>query len=100
MMPNRFDRGAAPEATDKRSPNALVGDHLFASRTVLVFGEIHSTLAESVTAQLLALAARGREPIRMLINSQGGHVESADTIHDVVRFVEPEVRIVATGWCA
>jgi ATP-dependent Clp protease protease subunit len=88
------------EETDKRAPISLVREHLFASRTVLVFGEINSTLAESVTSQLLALAGRGREPIRMVIHSQGGHVESGDTIHDVVRFVAPEVRIVATGWCA
>lgn len=78
----------------------LIGEHLFASRTVLVFGEINSALAESVTAQLLALAARSSEPIRMIINSPGGHVESGDTIYDVVRFIEPAVRAVATGWCA
>jgi ATP-dependent Clp protease protease subunit len=85
---------------DPRAPISLVREHLFASRTILVFGEINSTLAESVTAQLLALAGKSREPIRMVIHSPGGHVESGDTIHDVIRFVEPEVRILATGWCA
>ena len=88
-----------PDA-DKRGLIPLVGEHLFASRTVLVFGEINSRLAESVTAQLLALAAQSRDPIRVVINSPGGHVESGDTLHDVVRFVEAPVRMVATGWCA
>jgi ATP-dependent Clp protease protease subunit len=73
---------------------------LFASRTVLVFGEITSALAERVTSLLLALAAESDAPIRMLVHSQGGHVESGDSIHDVVRFIEPEVRMIGTGWVA
>jgi ATP-dependent Clp protease protease subunit len=36
----------------------------------------------------------------MYINSQGGHVESGDTIHDMVRFVRPRVRMIGTGWVA
>lgn len=36
----------------------------------------------------------------MLINSPGGHVEAGDTIHDIVRFIDAEVRVIATGWCA
>lgn len=100
MRISELDRGGEQEAKDKRPLIPLIGEHLFASRTVLVFGPIDSALAESVTAQLLALAAQGREPIRMVIHSPGGHVESGDTIHDVVRFVAPDVRILATGWCA
>ena len=93
-------RESAAEASDKRPLPPLIGEHLFASRTVLVFGEINMSLAESVTAQLLALAAQSRDAIRIVINSPGGHVESGDTIHDVVRFLDAEVRVVATGWCA
>jgi len=73
---------------------------LYQSRTVLVFGEIDMALAERVSAQLLALAAENDRPIRVLINSPGGHVESGDTIHDVLRFIEPEVTILGTGWVA
>jgi ATP-dependent Clp protease, protease subunit len=100
MASNRSEQQDGAESREKRGPLPLVAEHLFASRTVLVFGEITSTLAESVTAQLLALDAQSREPIRLLINSPGGHVESSDTIHDVVRFVSADVRVVATGWCA
>lgn len=100
MTLHQLERDGTPEGLERRGPIPLVGEHLFASRTVLVFGEIDARLAESVTAQLLALAAQSRDPIRVLINSPGGHVEAGDTIHDVVRFVDAEVRMVATGWCA
>jgi ATP-dependent Clp protease protease subunit len=78
----------------------LASERLFASRKVLVFGEVSPALAEQVSLQLLALAARGSEPITMFINSPGGHVESGDTIHDVIRFVDAEVKVVGTGWVA
>lgn len=79
---------------------ALTAGKLFASRTVLIFGEITSELAEATAAQLLALSAAGPEPIRVVLHSPGGHVEAGDTIHDVIRFVAPPVRILASGWVA
>jgi ATP-dependent Clp protease, protease subunit len=90
----------SPEETPPKAPSRLVNDHLFAARTVLVFGEITTALAETVSAQLLAMADRGDEPIRMVVNSQGGHVESADTLFDMVRFVRPTVLMLGTGWVA
>lgn len=86
------DRDAAPFADVQRG--------LFKSRTVLIFGEIDMKLAQGVTAQLLALAAESDDPIRVVVNSPGGHVEAGDTIHDMIRFVKPEVRILGTGWVA
>jgi len=77
-----------------------VAKALFKSRTVLIFGEVDMKLAERVTAQLLAHAAEGNDDIRILINSPGGHVESGDTIHDVMRYVGPRVKIIGTGWVA
>jgi ATP-dependent Clp protease protease subunit len=77
-----------------------VAKALFKSRTVLIFGEVDMKLAERVTAQLLAHAAEGDGDIRIIINSPGGHVESGDTIHDVMRFVGPRVKIIGTGWVA
>ena len=67
---------------------------------MLVFGEIDMRLAERVTAQLLALAAESDADIRMIINSPGGHVESGDTLHDVVRFCGARVKMIGTGWVA
>ena len=57
-------------------------------------------LAATVTGQLLALSAESNDPITIFINSPGGHVESGDNIHDVIRFLSAKVRIVGTGWVA
>ena len=73
---------------------------LFKARTVLIFGEVDMKMAERVTAQLLAYAAEGDGDIRIILNSPGGHVESGDTIHDVIRFVGPKVKMIGTGWVA
>lgn len=78
-------------------------DELFAARTVLVFGEVNTRLARAVTSQLLALSALGDDdarPIRILVHSQGGHVEAGDTIHDVIRAVAPNALLIGTGWVA
>ena len=75
-------------------------DALFDARTVMIFGEIDMQLARDVCAQLLALATKGNKPIRIVVNSPGGHVESGDTIHDMIRAIEPEVKMVGTGWVA
>lgn len=67
---------------------------------MLLFGEIDMRLAETVSAQLLGLAAEHDAPIRLLINSPGGHVEAGDTLHDVIRFIGTKVLVVGTGWVA
>ncbi|WP_445376410.1 ATP-dependent Clp protease proteolytic subunit [Niveispirillum fermenti] len=82
----------------KTPPN--VAQNLFKARTILLFGEINQKVAQAVTAQLLGLAAENDEPIKLIINSPGGHVESGDTIHDMIRFVKPRVLVLGTGWVA
>ena len=77
-----------------------VVERLFRSRTVLIYGEITAALAERVNAQLFALAAESSAPIRAVVSSPGGHVESGDTIHDVIAFIEPEVHMLGSGWVA
>ncbi len=91
-------KSSSPPAAEAQS--SPVAQALFKSRTVLIFGEINMKLAERVTAQLLAYAAEGEGDIRVVINSPGGHVESGDTIHDVIRFVGPRVKMIGTGWVA
>jgi ATP-dependent Clp protease protease subunit len=73
---------------------------LFKARTVLIFGEVDMKMAERVTAQLLAYAAEGNGDIKVVVNSPGGHVESGDTIHDMIRYVGPRVKMIGTGWVA
>jgi ATP-dependent Clp protease, protease subunit len=97
----RLDEEDQPETAKSAEPQASpVQQALFKSRTVLIFGEIDMKLAERVTGQLLAYAAEGEGDIRVVINSPGGHVESGDTIHDVIRFVGPRVKMIGTGWVA
>ena len=88
------------DETNGQDKNSSVAKNLFESRTVLVFGEVSDKLARSVTGQLLALAHESDDPIRVFVNSQGGHVESGDTIHDMIRFVKPEIMMIGTGWVA
>jgi ATP-dependent Clp protease, protease subunit len=92
----------ASSATDEgpKPSSSLVQEHLFAARTVLVFGEVTMALAEAVTAQLLALDAQSASPIRVVIHSPGGHVEAADTMHDVIQSLRAPVRMIGTGWVA
>jgi ATP-dependent Clp protease protease subunit len=73
---------------------------LLEERTILIYGEINQQLAKDVSSQLLLLAAMSDEPIKIFINSQGGHVESGDTIHDMIQYVKPEVIVIGTGWVA
>ena len=78
-----------------------VSERLFQSRVIIIAGEIDQSVSERVTSQLLAMAAESdSRPITVYINSQGGHVEAGDTIHDMLRFVAPPVRVVGTGWVA
>jgi ATP-dependent Clp protease protease subunit len=86
--------------TLREREHAFLGHALFDARTVLVFGEVNTQLARTVSAQLVALAAASPDPIRMIVHSEGGHVEAGDTIHDVVRAVAPDVLMFGTGWVA
>lgn len=87
-----------PAATHSFDPMV---QRLFKARQVIISGEITQEVAQKVMAQLLALsAASATEPITIYLNSQGGHVESGDSIHDLIRYINPPVRIVGTGWVA
>ena len=75
-------------------------EKLLKTRTIFISGEINQELAEKVSTQLLILQEMGDEPIKIFINSQGGHVEAGDTIHDMIKFVKPKVIVIGTGWVA
>ena len=77
-----------------------IAERLLEARTILLVGEISSRLAQQVTAQLLAMASDSDDDITIFIHSEGGHVESGDTLHDMIRFVKPRVKMVGTGWVA
>lgn len=74
--------------------------NLFKSRSIFIYGGITQELAQKVCTQLVALAAASDEDIRVFVNSPGGHVESGDSIHDMIKFIKPKVWIIGTGWVA
>ena len=77
-----------------------IADRLLKSRIIVINGEINQKLAGNVISQLIALASQSNEPITLFLHSQGGHVESGDSIHDMIRFINARVRIVGNGWVA
>ncbi len=77
-----------------------IGESLLAARKIVICEEINQKMARRVVSELLALAQENTDPITLFINSQGGHVEAGDTIHDMIKFIAPRVRIIGTGWVA
>jgi ATP-dependent Clp protease protease subunit len=97
----------APDEEEEEGPRPTasrwsdsVRNRLFKARTLIISGEVNQKLASEVMGQLLALDAESDEAITIFINSQGGHVESGDTIHDMIRYIGSPVRMVGTGWVA
>ena len=82
------------------APTGVMMAKFLEARTVLIFGGIDQKLAERVSAQLLYLDHLSHDPIKLIINSPGGHVESGDTIHDLISFIESPVSVIGTGWVA
>ena len=94
-----------PGTEEKKSTEAPVNElelRLLKGRKVMVFGQINDKLARGVVARILTLAEESTKPIHIYVNSPGGHVESGDTIHDIVKFVRSNVPIymIGTGWVA
>ena len=88
------------EDDKKEGPGGKAGELFFKSRTVLVTGEINDKLASRVTTQLIALSEDSDDPINVFISSPGGHVESGDMVHDMIKFIRPTVRCIGSGWVA
>ena len=105
FMPQPFSfRADAPEKEEKekkdKSFKSKLEEKLLETRTIFIFGGINQKLAQEVSEKLILLSALNDNDIKIIINSQGGHVEAGDTIHDMLRFVKPKVKILGTGWVA
>src|SRR5436305_7463769 len=87
-----------PESSERTE--AVVDRLAFKSRFVMVFGEINHQAARATCTRLIALAEESEAPINVLISSPGGHVESGDAIHDMIRFVRAPVTTIGSGWVA
>jgi ATP-dependent Clp protease, protease subunit len=103
--PDEPEEPEVPETQEKKPVEALVNElesRLLKGRKVMVFGQITDKLARDVVSRILALVDESAKPIQVYINSPGGHVESGDSIHDIIKFVRSSVPIymIGTGWVA
>lgn len=90
-----------PDHASQAAPgqnSAFLEEKAFRTRTVLVFGAITDATASETVRRLLALDAESDAPINMVVSSPGGHLESGDAIHDVVRFIDAPVNMIGAGW--
>lgn len=94
LMANESKDGEASER------NARIDQLFFQSRNIIIAGEINDKLAQRTVTHLLALAEAGDDPINVFISSPGGHVESGDMVHDVIKYIAPKVRTIGSGWVA
>ncbi len=87
------------EKNDKEKKDDF-GALMLKARTVLVNGEVDQDLAQKVISHLIVLDAESHDPIRVIITSPGGHVDSGYAIHDVMRFIESPIITIGAGWVA
>jgi len=97
--PEKEDKDTDKVALEPSTPK-IIEEALFKRRYVLITGQINDRIAKTTTERLLALAASNDAPINIFISSPGGHVESGDMIHDIIKFIKPEVRTIGSGWVA
>ncbi len=96
----RLDDEDDKEKGPVTEPNSFLEAALFKARTILLTGGIDFKSAQRVCERLLALSSESSDPILLVLSSPGGHVESGDMIHDMIKFVPAPVKILGTGWVA
>lgn len=92
--------------TDESKDNGQNGksEHLnkilFEARKIIISSDINMEMAKDVCSRLHAMAHVSNDPITIIICSPGGHVEAGDLIHDTIKFIEPEVKVLGSGYVA
>ena len=91
-------------ATEKKKSDEagpVLAKELLRARSILLFGVIEPKTTKQVVAQLLALnKMSSTEPIRVFVNSPGGHADDGFAIYDVMRYVTAPVHTIVTGLAA
>ena len=85
---NASDTPTPAPATTTEPRTSYLEEKAFKARTLLIFGTVTDVMAADVT----------RRAVGVLVSSPGGHLESGDAIHDVVRFIGAPVNMIGTGW--
>lgn len=90
----------AEPAQERQGNENFLESRLFESRFVFIVGGITDVVARDTAKRLIALSEESDKPINVLISSPGGHVESGDVIHDVIKFIRAPVNMIGSGWVA
>ncbi len=96
-MADLYLDGEADIADAAKAFNVLENS-LLKHRTLTLFGEVNQEVSRRLAEKLLMLSFESDDPITLYICSPGGHVESGDTIFDMIQFIKPKVQVVGTGW--
>lgn len=70
---------------------------LLKNRIIMIDGEINSSLANTVIAEMLLLESQSNAPIILYINSPGGDVTAGLAIADTMEFISCDVITVGIG---
>ncbi|NOZ00767.1 MAG: ATP-dependent Clp protease proteolytic subunit [Deltaproteobacteria bacterium] len=93
------DQGSARDV--EREDAMDFTERMLKSRTILLSSDVKPDTARRIVEQLLVMEAEDpKAPITLIINSPGGDVHSGFAIYDVIRFIQPRVRIVCAGLTA
>ncbi len=89
------------ERTGQGERSYDIYSRLLKDRIILLCGEINDSLANSVVAQLLFLAAENEdEEIKLYINSPGGSITAGMAIYDTMNLIKPQVSTICIGMAA
>jgi ATP-dependent Clp protease protease subunit len=89
---------AKEEENEKKKDD--YGSLMLKTRTILVNGQVDQELAQKVISQLIVLDAECHDPIRVIVTSPGGHIDSGYAIHDMMKFIESPITTIGAGWVA
>jgi len=88
------------EEEEKEEKKDDMGSLMLKARTVLVNGEVNQELAQKVISQLVVLDSDSHDPIKVIVTSPGGHIDSGYAIHDIMNFIESPIITIGAGWVA
>jgi ATP-dependent Clp protease, protease subunit len=96
LEPRRMEHGSESGHGNSGLGEWLAGQAL-ATRTILMFGEFTSDVAQRVSQQLLLLASRSRDDIKLVVSAQGGQASDGEALFDMLRGIEPRVLVIGAG---
>jgi ATP-dependent Clp protease protease subunit len=90
------------KAEEPKAPEAEpLLQKLLESRNIVISQEIDDAITQKLITQLLLLETMDpAKEIRVFINSNGGSADGGFAIFDMIRFIKPPVKTIATGLVA